>query len=191
MSNIFSSLASFAHMLIEQVVKPGDAVIDATAGNGNDTLFLAQLVGPKGKVYAFDIQDVALKNTYDLLKEYKVVDNVFLFKCGHENLHTKVSSPVKSVIFNLGYLPKGNHSIITLPETSIRGIVQAMNLLEVGGLITITVYTGHQGGSVEESMIEDLVTKLDKKKWDVLKWSFLNKSEIAPYLIALYSREGH
>lgn len=31
-------------------------MVDATCGNGNDTLFLARIVGPSGTVYALDLQ---------------------------------------------------------------------------------------------------------------------------------------
>ena len=45
----------YSHELLKEVVQSGDTVIDATMGNGNDTLFLAQLVGEHGHVHAFEI----------------------------------------------------------------------------------------------------------------------------------------
>ena len=41
----------YARILLEKAVSPGDIAIDATAGNGHDTLFLAKLVGENGHVY--------------------------------------------------------------------------------------------------------------------------------------------
>ncbi|HEX9061302.1 MAG TPA: SAM-dependent methyltransferase, partial [Clostridia bacterium] len=32
-----------SHLMVAAAVNKGDAVVDATAGNGNDTLFLADL----------------------------------------------------------------------------------------------------------------------------------------------------
>ena len=37
-------------------VRTGDVVVDATCGNGLDSLWLARTVGRSGKLYAFDIQ---------------------------------------------------------------------------------------------------------------------------------------
>lgn len=182
------NITSFTHYLIKEVIKPGDRAVDATAGNGNDTLFLAQQVGKDGKVFAFDIQKQAIQNTYDLIINNNFLETVKLWSCGHENMQQKVKEPVKVVMFNLGYLPKGDHSLITLPETTVKGIEQAINLLQPGGLITITVYTGHEGGKEEGYAVEKLVGELDKKNWDVLKWSFLNRMT-APYLIVLARRE--
>ncbi|MDK2823240.1 MAG: hypothetical protein PWQ67_1522 [Clostridia bacterium] len=190
MNNIFSSLNSFTHFLIKNVVKPGDSVVDATAGNGNDTLLLASLVGENGKVYAFDIQECALNNTYNLLAENKLLDRVTLIKTGHENMLKYIQKKVKAVMFNLGYLPKGDHKIITLPETTTISIRQALELLEAGGLITIMVYSGHQGGIKEKEAVLELVSNLDKKCWDILQWSFLNRRETAPQLIVIHRRGG-
>ena len=67
MNNIFSNLNLFAHYLVQKVLKPGDWAIDATAGNGKDTLFLAKTVTKSGQVFAFDIQDQALEMTRNLL----------------------------------------------------------------------------------------------------------------------------
>ena len=54
---------------IRDHVKEGDICIDATAGNGNDTLVLCELVGDAGKVFAFDIQEMAVKNTRERLEK--------------------------------------------------------------------------------------------------------------------------
>ena len=52
---------------IRQQVQEGDFCIDATMGNGNDTLLLSQLCGKSGKVLAFDIQEQALAATQEKL----------------------------------------------------------------------------------------------------------------------------
>lgn len=62
----FSAL-NIIHRIIEEKVQPGDICIDATAGRGNDTLFLAKLVGETGHVTAFDIQQDAVDSTRALL----------------------------------------------------------------------------------------------------------------------------
>ncbi|QHW33276.1 methyltransferase domain-containing protein [Paenibacillus rhizovicinus] len=59
----FLSVLGMAQRLVKERVAPGGVVIDATCGNGVDTQFLAELVGPRGRVYAFDIQVDALERT--------------------------------------------------------------------------------------------------------------------------------
>jgi len=61
-------------------VKEGDTVVDATCGNGNDTAFLASLVGENGRVFGFDIQDKAIANTTKKLTDLNLIDRVTLIK---------------------------------------------------------------------------------------------------------------
>lgn len=92
--------------------------------------FLAQLVGETGKVYAFDIQAAALLATERRLREADVLTRVSLIQVGHENLAQYVPQNVAAAVFNFGYLPRGNHAITTLPETSLQAIQAALNLLK-------------------------------------------------------------
>ena len=110
----------FSHQLLKEVVEPGDFVIDATMGNGHDTAFLAELVGPSGEVFAFDIQKEALINTEQKLTELNLLPQTTLFPLGHEHLHAVLDeeTEITAAIFNLGYLPKSNKEIITKPATT-------------------------------------------------------------------------
>jgi len=190
MNNIFFNISSFTHNLLGNVISLGDYVIDATIGNGNDTLFLAESVGPNGRVYGFDIQESAIENTYSLLCKHGLSEQVTIIHDGHENMSKHIIAPVKAVMFNLGYLPKSNHQIITLPESTISALKQAVELLLPGGIITVTVYPGHQGGEIEKMAVEKFLRNLDIKNWDTLVWSFLNRSSSAPYLMVIYRRGG-
>ena len=95
-----------SHQYIKACVNEGDTVVDATCGNGNDTVFLAQLVGERGRVFGFDIQDAAIENTAGKLEELKLLKRVTLIKDGHENMGNYVNENIKAVMFNLGYLPR-------------------------------------------------------------------------------------
>ncbi|HSG69717.1 MAG TPA: class I SAM-dependent methyltransferase [Planctomycetaceae bacterium] len=156
-------LTEQVHELLAEVVCPGDIAIDATAGNGHDTLFLAQQVGPAGCVYAFDIQQTALDHTQARLNEAGIA-NVVL----HRECHSRMSKlipesrhgSVAAVTFNLGYLPSGDKTIITKPETSVRAIQTAVELLRPGGIITVLCYTGHPGGLEEADAIEQALREL-------------------------------
>ncbi|KJS84904.1 MAG: hypothetical protein JM58_10040 [Peptococcaceae bacterium BICA1-8] len=190
MNNIFSSITLFTHNLLQTVINSGDHVLDATAGNGHDTLFLAKSVGPKGIVYSFDIQETAILNTSLLLREHDLLEQVRIIQDGHENMVKYISEGLKAIMFNLGYLPKSDHQVITLPETTVIALGQALEILLPGGVITITIYSGHESGEIEKKAVEEYLKNLDKTKWDVLMWSFLNRIPTAPYLIVIYRRGG-
>src|SRR5512140_3290733 len=146
---------ALAHFFLAERVKPGDLVVDATCGNGHDTLFLAGLVGPAGRVWAFDVQEEALAATRALLSEAGCLEQVEMVAAGHELLAESVQAPIKAVVFNLGYLPGGDKQLVTRPEQTVAALQQSADLLMPGGIITVCVYTGHPGG-VEEGRAVDL-----------------------------------
>ena len=59
------SLVKEVHRRLAEVIGPGDLCLDATAGNGLDTLFLAQRAGEIGTVHAMDVQKDALRRSID------------------------------------------------------------------------------------------------------------------------------
>jgi len=174
-----------SHRIIEKVVMPGDIVVDATAGNGNDTLFLANLVGDEGKVYAFDIQDKAIENTKKRLLENDKYKNVKLIKDSHENMDKYVPDGVKAVMFNLGYLPGGDHSIGTKPSSTIKAMEKALSLLIPEGIITIVVYYGGDSGFEEKEAVMEYVKTIDYKKATVLVHEFVNQINCPPIAICI------
>lgn len=183
---------SFAHSLFEKAIQPGDMVVDATVGNGHDTVFLAKLIGENGYVFGFDVQKEAINHTYERLCAENLVQRVTLFQEGHEKasiaLPKDVHGKLKGVIFNLGYLPKGNKNIITKAETTISALEQFINIMATGGLIVLVVYHGHQGGKEEKEHILQYVSNLNQKKFHVLKYSFLNQINYPPFVIAIEKR---
>jgi predicted methyltransferase len=150
-------LTEIAHALIAEVAAPGDCVIDATMGNGYDTLFLAQHVGHRGHVYALDIQQQALEQTAARLLQEEVRRHVTLIRGNHArmldllpgSMHGKASA----VVFNLGYLPGGEKSITTSAESTLGALDAALELLRPGGIISLLVYVGHAGGEEEHRAI--------------------------------------
>jgi tRNA G37 N-methylase Trm5 len=176
-------------MLLSEMIREGDVVVDATAGNGHDTLFLAKLVGIRGKVYAFDIQEEALRKTGSLLEENGCLAQVELIHDGHENIGKYVKEQVRCVMYNLGYLPGGDKSIITQGTTTISSLEQATHLLSKEGVISLMVYSGHPGGLSEAEEVENFVKSLTSPPWHVLKWQKINGTQRGPYLIVLYKRD--
>ncbi|MCX8130210.1 MAG: methyltransferase domain-containing protein [Clostridia bacterium] len=174
-----------SHDIISQVVTEGDTVIDATAGNGNDTVFLAGLVKDSGKVYSFDIQQQALEKTKKRLSEKGFADRVELINDGHQNMGLYVKTGVKAVMFNLGYLPGGNHNIGTKGETTIKAIEKAMELLKVSGVISIVVYYGGDSGFDEKEEVLEYIKRIDFKKFSVLQSEFVNQPNCPPILVCI------
>ena len=143
---------NLAHQLIKDVLTADDLAIDATCGNGHDTLFLAQRAR---HVYAFDIQPSAMASTRTRLAEHNLAHRVTLINSCHSHMSDIMSqrSNVKAAMFNLGYLPGSDKSIITTPETTIMALNTCLELLATGGLITIMVYPRHDGGRAEADAI--------------------------------------
>lgn len=178
----------FSKILIQSHITDSSIVIDATFGNGNDTLFLAQQV-PHGFVYGFDIQQLAIDNTKMKVSNYS---NVKLIKDGHENVKQYITKDhignVDAAIFNLGYLPKGDKSIVTTHQTTISAIQNIFDLLNEEGIIILVIYHGHDEGKIERDALMDYLTHLDQKQAHVLQYQFINQKNNAPFICAIEKR---
>ncbi len=164
-------------------LKDNDLVIDATVGNGKDTLFLTNIVH-KGFVFGFDIQQEAIKNTSTLLNSNNKA-NYKLFLENHKNVDlilNEYKNKISLINFNLGYLPGGNKNITTNYKTTIKAINKSLLLLNNKGIIIITVYPGHNEGYKEHMYLNDYIKKLKNYKIDFFKNS---DNEFAPYIITI------
>lgn len=162
-------------------VKPGDLCIDATMGNGHDTLFLSRLTGSQGKVLSFDIQPAALSATKQRLQEEDADPNVSLILDSHSHMEQYADpDTVSCIVFNFGYLPSGDHSIATKPETSIPAIQQGLQLLEKNGLMTLCIYSGGDSGFEERDQLLTYLKTLDSRKYLVILSSYYNRPNHPP-----------
>ncbi|MFC4304912.1 tRNA (mnm(5)s(2)U34)-methyltransferase [Cohnella boryungensis] len=191
----FLSVLSQAHRWVKERVGHGDHVVDATAGNGSDTLFLARAVGPGGRVYAFDVQAEALDSTANRLaqeREPETLAPVELLLAGHETMESRLPrvahGRIAAVMFNLGYLPGASSSLITKPETTIAALEGALRLLRGGGALTVVVYPGHEGGQAEAEAVEAWAASLPQSIAQAVLYRFPQKPA-SPYLIALSKKE--
>ncbi|HOV78792.1 MAG TPA: class I SAM-dependent methyltransferase [Bacillota bacterium] len=182
------SAVELAHLLISGSVGEGGTAVDATAGNGHDTVFLAGLVGAGGRVYALDIQERALENTRSLLEKSGLSERVTLVLAGHEELAGIVPGPVDAILFNLGFLPGGDRSVATKASTTVRALHSSAEILRPGGRIGLVVYTGHPGGREECEAVEKWGSALDPGKFSVIKIRFLNRAEKAPVVFVAEKR---
>ena len=175
-----------AHDFLAQVITPEDIVVDATMGNGYDTLFLAKLAK---QVYAFDIQEQALEKTSQRLQEAGLT-NVDLILQGHETVDQFVTE-VKAAIFNLGYLPSADKSIITQPQTTLEALEKLCQMLIKGGRIAIMIYYGHEGGDIERDAVLDFVSKLPQQEYTATIYRTLNQINNPPFLVMIEKLERY
>lgn len=180
---------NLSKFFVKEYIKPGDVVVDATAGNGKDTLFLAQKVGEKGLVYAFDVQNLAIQRTKSLLKKHGLLERVKLIQDGHENIDVYLSAQKPScIMFNLGYLPNSDHRIITKPDTTLKALEKSLKLLAPAGIISIVTYQGHPGGYEEHSAVISFTRKIDQRHFSVVHCKFINQINDPPELILIEKR---
>lgn len=177
---MLQKIIPFYHEMLQRFLNLDDVVIDATCGNGNDTVFLAPLVK---HVYAFDIQKVATDCTLEKVTSMNF-SNVSVHHLGHEDIDLIVKEPVKAVIYNLGYLPNSDKSITTNEDTTLTSLKKSLLMLEAKGLIIIALYIGHPGGKEESVAIDEFTSKLDSRYYHVLKYQYTNKID-PPYLILI------
>lgn len=185
----FISSLTMAQRWIAERVTSGGFVIDATAGGGVDTLALAQLVGAKGTVLAFDIQQDALDKTAVRLQQYKdqtALATVSLICDSHANMaqYVEQAGTVEAIMFNLGYFPGGDERIITIPSSTIEALEQSLQLLKVGGIITCMLYPGHAGGDTEADVVQQWASALPVERAQCVIYRQLQRHN-APYLIGI------
>lgn len=173
-------ITQWCHHFLKSQVRAGDVCVDATAGKGSDTLVLCGLAGPEGKVYAFDVQATALEQTRLRLEEQGV--SAILIHDSHERMETyvKEAGEVSCIVFNLGYLPGGDHRVATRGETSIRAMEAGLRLLRKGGMMNICIYRGGDSGYEEYEAVTDWLKKLDHKKYLVIKSEYYNRPNDPP-----------
>jgi predicted methyltransferase len=182
----------FARFLLEQAVRPGDIAVDCTVGNGHDTLFLAQLVGEEGIIYGFDIQEQAITQTTNRLKEHNVFTRCELFLKGHEQVRKVISEQdyprLKGAIFNLGYLPGGDKSVVTQATSTLAAVSALLEMMPSGGIIVLVIYHGHEEGKNEKNSVLSFVEQIDQRLAHVLKYEFINQVNDPPFVVAIEKR---
>lgn len=173
-------ITEYCHHFIAEYIHEGDCCIDATCGNGNDTLFLCQNVGQTGKVYAFDIQETAVENTRRRIEEAGYGERAVLICDSHENMASYVREEADVIMFNFGYLPGGDHSLATKAETSLTAVEQGLALLKAGGVMSLCIYSGGDTGYDEKNALLEYLIDLDPGKWLVLVHEFYNRKNDPP-----------
>lgn len=190
-------IVSWSHRLAREVLRPGDLAIDLTAGRGKDTCLLAEAVGPTGRVLAYDIQHQALAATARALRDFdrepvflsvgQAIPSsagIFLVEGCHSTVADAVTEGAKVVMANLGYLPGGDPQVTTREMTTLAALEQGLKILEIGGRLIVTVYTGHPGSTEEEVAVNMLLSGLPSADWQVLQVRVVNHVDAPVLLVA-------
>jgi len=186
---ILNDILPHAQQLVRKAISAGGLAIDATLGNGHDTLALAEAVGTDGHVFGFDVQRQAIEATRARVRSAGVADRVTCFEVGHEHMDQHVPNDamgqVDAVMFNLGYLPGSDKSVITSPETTLRGLEHALQYLRPGGVLTVVKYVGHEGGRSEAKAVDAWAASLDRSVAHAVSYQFVNRGNAPPQLLAI------
>lgn len=178
------TITDWIHKVLESFIQKGDHCIDATMGKGGDTLFLCQMVGEAGKVSAFDVQKEALMFTKEKLEKYQFSAQLILD--GHEHMGEYFrEGTISCIMFNLGYLPGGDHHLATEPKTTIQGIREGLRLLKTGGVMSICIYSGGDSGFEEKDQVLAYLEQLDDKQYFISRQDFVNKGNHPPMPVFL------
>lgn len=170
-----------AHAFLRAHVRPGSFALDATAGNGHDTLFLCRLVGDAGRVLALDIQPEAVERTNRRLQDNGCahIGRAMLDSHAHLSRYARPGS-VDAVMFNLGYLPGGDHAVFTVPDVSVPAMRTALELLRPGGVMTVCLYYGGAQGTAERDAALAFLTGLCPRRYRVTVRDFAGRTGCPP-----------
>lgn len=175
---------ALACMILRETIRPGDTVIDATAGNGHDTLFLAETVGPTGRVLAFDLQENAIRSATARIHEAGYGPRVDFHQISHSRMadHAAEGS-ISTIMFNLGYLPGDDHRFTTQSAETLTALEAATRLLAPGGALSIVCYPGHPAGAIEAADVEAWLTRQTTHGWRVARYAISGTRLPAPFLL--------
>ncbi|ODG90868.1 MULTISPECIES: class I SAM-dependent methyltransferase [Bacillaceae] len=189
---ILDRILPYARKLLQSTVKEGDITIDATIGNGHDTVFLAKLVGETGHVYGFDIQELAIQKTTERINNENLSNQVTLLQTSHAEVKKAIPASLheklKGAIFNLGYLPGSDKSVVTVPESTISSIEQILEMMAPEGIIVVVIYHGHEGGEIEKDALMNFAQNIPQDLAHVLTYRFINQANNPPFILAIEKR---
>ncbi|GHA03852.1 rRNA methyltransferase [Arenicella chitinivorans] len=166
--------------------RPLDYAVDATCGNGHDTVFLASLA--RKQVWGFDVQSGAIEATRTKLTAANI-QHVNLIHAGHETMQQHIDQPIDCIMFNLGYLPRSDKTITTEADSSLLALNQSTKMLNPGGLISLLCYPGHDAGAVETHAVQSWLSTLDLQQWCCQQLTAREPKPTSPILYLLYKND--
>lgn len=176
----------------KMVLQAEDWAIDATCGNGKDTVQLGKF--PLGGVIGLDKQQIAIENTRSLLKnnlQKEQYEKMHLFCTSHTHFPLLAyERPIRLIIYNLGYLPGSDKKITTITEDTLKSFTSALELLIPGGLITICCYPGHEEGAKEQTFLIQKAQQLSPSRYIICHHTWPNKYN-SPSLLLIQKKNNY
>lgn len=188
MSGLILRATELAHLLLTLAAGPGDTVIDATAGQGRDTCFLAALVGEAGQVWAFDIQEEACRATMAALDRQHLAAQARVIHDDHARIAAYDIREAAAAVFNLGWLPGGDHSIVSNGPATVQAMAAVLDKLKAGGAIVAVAYPGHPEGAEETAAVLSWLAALPADTAQSMQITFPGKEQ-AP-MVLLIEKQG-
>lgn len=186
---LFKNAVTMAHRLLLPLIQDARVVVDMTCGNGHDTAFLATHMRPDGVVYAFDVQAAAIAATKQRIQSLRLGDVQVVYQQGsHDELIAQLPVKPDIIVFNLGYLPSGDHSIYTKREITVKAIKICLNKIAENGIIMIAAYPGTPAGADEAAAVHSLLQGVPQKEFDVSVWQPVNQIHCPPLLYMIQKR---
>lgn len=177
------------HALLQPYILTARVLVDMTCGNGHDTAFLAGHMSPQATLYAFDLQAQAIEATRKrLAAENLWSPQIKLQQGSHDKLLEELQETADIILFNLGYLPSGDHSLCTKGEITIKAIKIGLHKIAKMGIIMIAAYPGTETGAAEAEAVRSFLQKLPQKEFDVSSWQPLNQIHFPPILYMIQKR---
>ncbi len=173
-------ITEYCHHFLREYIHEGDCCIDATCGKGGDTEFLCRGAGKSGRVYGFDIQKDAVELTRIRLEQSGCAKQAVLICGSHVNMADYVKEQAAVIMFNFGYLPGGDHSVATQPQTSVKAVQEGLKLLKTGGVMSLCIYSGGDTGYEEKEALLAYLKGLDAKHWLVIIHTYYNRKNDPP-----------
>lgn len=188
MSNLIRKTTNLAAHIVSAYISSDSILVDATCGNGHDTLMLA--ASPHAKLYAFDIQQAAADATRRLLisegYESELTNNTISIICdSHVNMNDYIAEKADVIMFNLGYLPGGDKNFVTCCDDTIDAVKAALSLLADDGVLCITMYSGHNEGQKEKAALLQLSENLDPRTYHAAYINFINQKNFPPEILLI------
>lgn len=183
MSNLITRTTELAMSVTLNYIKSGDTVVDATCGTGQDTASLAMAAGMDGTVYAFDIQKKALLLTEARLRSQGFTNVHYILESFASMCSYIPQNSASAVVFNLGYLPGGDHTITTTSDETINGLNCAIRTIRSGGIVTVVLYDGHEQGVKEKEAVLKWAEALDPSDYHVAFVNLLNQKNHPPEIL--------
>lgn len=180
---------NMAHVVLKPFLTKARVIVDMTCGNGHDTVYLASGMSDRAVLYAFDIQPCAIENTQIAVAAAHLEKKNIIYKLGsHDDLLNEIAKPIDIAVFNLGYLPSGNHELHTNTETTLKACKICLNKIAINGIIIIVSYPGTEAGAEECCRLQEFLQEVPQQVFHVSQWQPLNQVNDPPVLYIVQKR---